>query len=145
MNTALAVEGLAETVKGLKRASSTLPKAVSAAHREIVTRTVKPKALSNLMSQRSPKVPKKRGMIGHFATQREAGLILRARRYPWALGGEFGSFRFPQFKKWVGNRYISIVDLPGYIIGPAIEKSLPKVEAIYTRTVIRHIQEAIDD
>lgn len=61
-----------------------------------------------------------------------AGVGFGGSGYPFAMGAEFGSYRFKQFKPWRGNGSDA-----GYFVYPAIRQDADRITSEYT--------EAIDD
>lgn len=57
----------------------------------------------------------------------EAGLRLDGRRYPYALGAEWGALRYPQFRPWRGNQWDAWAGGPGYFVHPAVRDDAPQI------------------
>lgn len=55
-----------------------------------------------------------------------AGVSFGGTAYPFAMGAEFGSYRFNQFKAWRGNGSDA-----GYFVYPAIRQDAEQIEAEY--------------
>jgi len=134
------VEGLRESMAVLRAADKTLPRAAAKAIKTVVQRRTLPAAHRNMQAQ---PIPKRRGMITAFATQREAGLTMRAgsgSRYPWAHGGEYGSLTYRQFRPWLGNQHTSGgASVVGYMVGAAIEDTKENV----VRELVNEITDAL--
>jgi hypothetical protein len=133
----LRVEGLNETVKGLRKVDSELPKVLAAQHRETAT-DVQHGAQARLAGE---PVPKRTGVIGRSATARHATVVLRYSRYPWAAGAEYGSIKYGQFRRWRGNQFTPQLPAgPGYLIQPTIAKKLPQIDRDYADAVMDAFQ-----
>lgn len=110
MDVAIAIEGLSDFRRALRRVSDDLPKLLKeqlkAAAEQAATR-----AHSRYVAQYS-RSSGKRGASGASkhtadtiratATQSGSGLLFGGARYPWVPGQEFGSDRFKQFAPYTG-------------------------------------------
>lgn len=128
----VAIEGLDEIRKDLRRLNSQAARAVNEGQRDAVRRFTLPAAKKALGGQRVPSRPQP----SVSATVAGSGLRWRA---PWAAGGEFGSKRFRQFKPWVGNQFTGAGFFPGYVLGAAVQDTIDEVED----HVIEHVEKAI--
>ena len=128
---AVRVEGLDETVRVLRKVDRELPKRLAKVHRTSAI-SVREEARGNIGDQ---PIPKQKTLVTHFATPRTAGVTLRASRFPWAMGAEFGAKQFAQFKPWTGNQFT--LQFPGYIVQPSIGKLLPVIHARYADNVLK--------
>ena len=136
------VEGLADYVRELRTIDRALPKAVSKGLR-VLAKEAAAKAKARGLSRGGVAAKTvRKGGIGYFAQQRQAGLKLRYRKVPYAAGAEFGSKRYKQFRPWRGNQWQPVgSDGVGYFVHPAIRDYLPTAEATYADL----IADAIDD
>ena len=141
---AIAVDGLSESIRGLKKLRPDLPRVVSKASRELVKGTVLPEARNRWASQRiKPSAARK--AVTATATQSQAALILRYSVVSYAAGVEYGSKRFPQFRAWRGNRFtVAPGSSTGYVAQDAIRDTLPKVEKDWADTVAKAIDAAVE-
>ena len=145
------VEGLAESIRALKRLDPLYRREAVDVMRD-AAKDVQAVAQGSLGAG-GGRYPKRRGMIGRSATGAGAGVKLRASRYPWALGAEFGektahvygrprsqsSFRartMAPFKPGGGNL---ATNRGGYLIQPAIRSRLPH----WNREAARRLNEII--
>lgn len=156
-------DDLRDAVNELRRSDREAAKAVTRGLRKSAI-LVQKKAHANQQAQSAPRTPTLRGAISRYAQQKEAGLILRLIRYPWAAPMEFGGnvaylwYRPPghpdgrhgwkgpqsqlgvrQFKPWVGNRW-SQERQSGYVAQPAVMESLPQVLDIVADDVLDEIR-----
>ena len=81
-------DGIAEATRALTRLDPLYRKEAVQAMRDAAT-DVQRKAQGRIGSG-GGRYPQRRGMIGRSSTSTGAGVKLRASRYPWALGAEFG-------------------------------------------------------
>jgi len=119
------VDGLRELISDLKAFDSSLGRAVSKGFRDAMNQNLLPTAQANMGGQ---PVPKQAAMITAYGQQKEAGLVLRYARFPWAAGAEWGSKQYRQFRPWVGNAWTGASRFPGYMIGAAFTTHLPTLE-----------------
>ena len=108
----------------MRKVDKDLPKVLAAQHRE-VAKDVQQGSQTRLTRQ---PVPKRVGVVGRSGTARQASVVLKYSRYPWAAGAEFGSRRYKQFKPYRGAD-------KGYLIQPTIEQKLPIIERSYVDAV----------
>ncbi len=132
---ALRVEGLTESIKALRALDKTLPRIVSKASRERVKADMLPPAVKNWAGQRiKPSVAGK--AIKGSGTTTSAGLRLMAASHPYAMGVEFGSKQFPQFRAWRGNRFtVAPGSSTGYVVQDAIRDNLDGFSVKWQRDV----------
>lgn len=64
--------------------------------------------------------------IKPVAQQRSAGVRIGGARYPFALGGEFGSIQYKQFQPWRGNGSDA-----GYALYPAKRANTERIVDMY--------------
>lgn len=81
------VDGLAESINALGRLDGKFKKEAVGIFRY---EAKKVQGRSQKMIGRYGRYPKTKGMIGRSATSTGAGVKLRASKYPWALGAEYG-------------------------------------------------------
>jgi len=81
------IDGLDETIRALGRLDKEYKKEAVAIYREVAKDI---QARSQTKIGRVGRYPNKRGMIGRSATAKGAGVKLRASKYPWAYGAEYG-------------------------------------------------------
>jgi len=81
------IDGLAEAINALGKLDKQYKKEAVAIFREVAT-DVQKRAQKRV--GRVGRYPAKRGMIGRSATGTGAGVKLRASKYPWAYGAEYG-------------------------------------------------------
>lgn len=102
--------------------------------------------------------PERRGMIGRSATGTGAGVKLRASRYPWALGAEFGEkvahvYGRPRRQSGFRQRTMApfrpatstnlATNRGGYMIQPAIRARLPHWNREAARAINAIIKRAL--
>lgn len=113
MDEAIRVTGLKELARELKRLNSDWPKELRLAAKQaaaIVATDARRRATSagGVLGKSAPSI--KPG-----GTQRGAYVKIGGTSWPYALGAEFGSVRFRQFKPWRGSG-----EDAGYALYPAI-------------------------
>lgn len=137
---ALRVEGLNDTARALRRVNRDLPRVLALIHREAAT-DVQRGAQARLAGE---PVPKRTGVIGRSASARQASVVLKYSRYPWAAGAEWGSIRYRQFRRWRGNQFTpALPGGPGYLIQPTIASKLSDIEREYADGVVEAFREAL--
>ena len=142
---ALSVEGLNESIRGLKRLRPDLPRVVSKASRELMKDVVLPEARQNWASQRIRPSMANRA-VTMSATQSQASLVLKYRTVPYAAGVEFGSKQYAQFRPWGGNQFtVKPGTNVGFVAQAAIRTSLPEVEKRWADTVVKAIDRAVEN
>jgi len=72
--------------------------------------------------------------------QSKATVSIGGARYPFALGAEFGSFRFKQFRSWTGSNEGS-----GYWLWPAIRETRERVIEMYGDEIEKLTAKAFPD
>ena len=145
------VDGLAESIRALKRLDPQYRREAVDVMRD-AAKDVQKVAQGNLGAG-GGRYPKRRGMIGRSATGTGAGVKLKARRYPWALGAEFGEktahvYGRPVRQSAMRSRTMATfnpgggnlaTNTGGYLIQPAIRSRLPH----WNREAARRINEII--
>lgn len=118
------VRGLAEFQRALRDVDRDLPKQL---------RVVNLKAAELVASDARGRAEAAGGALGKaapsikaVAQQRSAGVRIGGSRYPFAMGGEFGSVTFRQFKPWRGSGGDA-----GYALFPAKRENTDKVVEMY--------------
>jgi len=131
------VDGLAETINALGKLDKQYKKEAVGIFREVATDVQK---RSQAKIGRVGRYPTNRGMIGRSATSTGAGVKLRASKYPWAYGAEYGEVvasvyghdvgqsrfkrrTFGQFKPPTSSDMWR--NTGGYMIQPTIRARLP--------------------
>jgi hypothetical protein len=139
----LAVEGLTESIRGLRKVDKELARLVTDEIRYQARQIVLPRARANWAGQ--PIRPSQAASaVKHQADQKGASLVLRYAPHPYAAGVEFGSHRYRQFRSWRGNQFtVTPGSSTGYVVQDAIRATLPKVEATLigelTRTISNYV------
>lgn len=139
----IAVDGLDETIRGLRKVNKTVAREANKASRKLVDDVVVPVAESKWSSQRiKPSVAGR--VIKAQGTATSAGVNLRYSRFPYAAGVEYGSLAFSQFRPWRGNRFtVAPGSSTGYVVQDAIRDTLPEMEERWMFTVELAILSAI--
>lgn len=128
------VVGLRDFQRALRRVDQDLPKqlrVVNLRMAEMVANDARARAsaLGGIAAKSAPS-------IKAMAQQRSAAVRIGGRRYPFALGAEFGSIQFKQFKAWRGNQHsfkgVAFVNhTTGYFLYPAIRANHQKILDTY--------------
>lgn len=82
-------DGLTEAVKALRRLDGQYARETTGLLRGIA-KDIQIRSQGRIGNHSSYRGPTNKGMIGRFATQKHAGVKLRAKNSPWALKGEYG-------------------------------------------------------
>ena len=142
----ISVDGLAETVRGFKSVSKSLPREVARANRDRTKRIMVPEVQKNWRGQRiRPSVAG--NVIAAAGGQAWAGIRVRYKdaQFPFAAGVVFGSKRFGQFRPWVGNQSSSgSGDDKDYIVGAAIRKKGDEFAEGWMDEVAKRLEAAVD-
>jgi hypothetical protein len=117
----LRVDGLKEFVAALKEVDPAFARELSAVHREIA-KTIRDESISMATGEGST-AAHVAPSIRASGTQRSASITFGSDDYPMALGAEFGSIRYHQFKAWRGNSADA-----GYFIYPTIRAHEDDIE-----------------
>ncbi len=155
---ALAVDGLAESMRGLKRVDAEIPKLIVKITRESAKNPVALRARQKWSAQRiNPSKANK--AITASGTTRGAAIKLRVSAVPSAAGVEYGAHihyvfgrPVPQsqmkrrvFLPWRGNQFtVTPGASTGYIVQDAIRETLPIVEKRWLNEVIAAIDKAVE-
>lgn len=129
------IEGLAEFILAMKKANPDLVVKIALANfavgKEIVVDAkTKAQSLSN------PATPGKAAKsLGASKSAKNAMVRLGGKRYPFALGAEFGAKRYNQFAAWRGNQWKSFDSGVGYFLHPAVRESWPDARETYLQTI----------
>jgi hypothetical protein len=136
----LRVEGLTESIRGLRKVHKELPELVVKAVRNQSRDIVVPEARSRWAGQ--PIRPSQATSVVKWqADQKGASLVLRYSAHPYAAGVEFGAHRYKQFRSWRGNQFSVVPGAStGYVVQDAIRSTLPRVE----ETLLTIISAVID-
>jgi len=134
------VEGLAGMIRALGKVDKAYRKEAVGVFRD-AAKDVQGRAQAQV--GRLGRYPTKRGMIGRSATGQGAGVKLRAAKYPWADGAEYGEMVAQVYGNPVGQSRMKRRTMPvfnppnskdlfkntgGYMIQPAIRRRLPHWE-----------------
>jgi hypothetical protein len=143
----LKVEGLAETVDGLKAVDKALPKAVSKSLREFVKE----------LQRRAEREGSSLGGVHRHAVKlggikpsvrgggKRAGIRLASSKSPTVLGAEFGALAYPQFPRWRGNQWTDPTGSNvGYMLHPAMRDFLPEAEERLADEILEAIAREIE-
>lgn len=120
---AIAVDGLQETVRGLKQMDKRMVSEVRKTLKNRTNEILVPEARKQWASQPiKPSVAD--SIVQPAAGQSWAGIRIRYREetYPYGAGVVWGSFKFRQFRPWKGNQYTGNTDWDDYIVRPAVER-----------------------
>lgn len=124
MEARIEVHGLRDFQRELKNLDSELPRQL---------RVVNMKAAELVASDARTRASSAGGALGKAAPsikalgqQRSAAVRIGGNRYPFALGGEFGSTQFRQFKPWRGSGSDA-----GYALYPAVRANRDRVVELY--------------
>lgn len=140
---ALAVEGLKESIAGLRGIHPELPRVVTKTLRESATNPVAAQARANWAGQRI-RSSQAASAIKPSATTKGAAIVLKYGTHPYAAGVEFGSHQYRQFQAWRGNQFtVTPGSSTGYVVQAAIRDTLPEVERRIIREVVAAIHEAV--
>ncbi|MCP3855923.1 MAG: hypothetical protein GY698_14495 [Actinomycetia bacterium] len=77
--------------------------------------------------------------------QRRSKVSIGGARAPWALGGEFGSIQYRQFRPWRGNQWTAMPSDVGYLVHPAIEENRDEFTERYANDVQAFLGDAFPD
>lgn len=126
---AIYVAGLREFQRGLRQAETNLAPAMRDANKE-VAETIAAGTRASFLSR--PGVALKVApSVKATAEQRRAAVKIGGDRYPFALGSEFGSFRYRQFPAWRGNSADA-----GYSLHPTIRSEREQIAETYLDLVV---------
>ena len=134
------VDGLAESIRALNKLNGEYKKEAVGVFREAATDVQKrsQKAIGKV-----GRYPTRKGIIGRSATSTGAGVKLRASKYPWAYGAEFGEVVADVYGNPVGQRRLKrrtfgefkpptssdmFANTGGYMIQPVLRARLPHIE-----------------
>lgn len=128
------VLGLKDFQRELRRLDKAWPRELRAANRdaaEIVARGTR-----SSFASRPGVAPKVAASVKVLAQQRSAAVRIGGRRWPYALGSEFGSRRYPQFPPVLRG---------GYSLYPTIKASRDEMVEEYGEAVDRLMRRAFPD
>lgn len=142
---ALAVDGLAESIKGLRRTRKDLPRVVAKVSRELAKDPVAKVARRRWAGQDiKPTMANK--AIKWSGTTKGGGITLKYATVPYAAGVEFGSHDYKQFRAWRGNKFtVKPGSSTGYVVQDAIRDTLPVVERRWMNDVVEAIDKAVEN
>jgi len=133
------VDGLAEAINALGKLDKQYKKEAVQVFRD-AAKDVQGRAQANI--GKVGRYPEKKGMIGRSATSTGAGVKLRASKYPWAYGAEYGEtmasvFGRPSAQSGFKRRTFGHFKPPtssdmfknrgGYMIQPVLRARLPHI------------------
>jgi len=134
------VDGLAESLRALRRLDGKYQKQAVQSFRDAATDVQK---RAQALIGKVGRYPSRKGIIGRSATSTGAGVTLRATKYPWAYGAEFGEvvadvYGRPVKQAKMKRRTMGVWRPPtsqdlfknrgGYMIQPVLRARLPKIE-----------------
>lgn len=124
----VAVEGLTELNRALRRMGPEFPKEMRAVNKtvaEFVANDARSNAysLGGVAAHVAPSIKASAGTTS-------AGVAFGGPSWPMAGGAEFGSIRYKQFQPWRGNGPDA-----GYFVYPAIRQDADRIEDEYTEAV----------
>ena len=155
---ALAIDGLAESIKGLKRVDAEIPKLIVKITRESAKNPVAARARKKWAAQNIQPGKANKAITASGTTQ-GAAINLRASAVPTAAAVEFGThihFVFGRpipareltrrvFQPWKGNAFtVAPGSSTGYVVQDAIRETLPIVERRWLNEVIEAIDKAVE-
>lgn len=142
---AIAVDGLKESISGLRKTRKDLPRLVAKVSRELAKDPVAKEARKRWAGQRiKPTMANK--AVKWSGTTKGGGVVLKYGTVPYAAGVEFGAYGYKQFRPWRGNRYtVAPGSSTGYVVQDAIRDTLPIVEERWLRDVIEAIDKAVEN
>lgn len=124
--------GLAELQRAMRALDDKLPRELSKANKE-AAQFVVDKAQAAARRQGGV-AAKSAPALKAAGQQRNSAVRLDGRRYPWALGAEFGSKQFKQFKSWRGNQWSPDRENGvGYFLQPTIRATRAPFEVLYLK------------
>ena len=151
------VDGLAESIRALGKLDGEYRKEAVAVFRTVATDIQK---RSQAKIGAVGRYPTRSGIIGRSATGTGAGVTLRASKYPWAYGAEYGEAvanvfgpKYPQQK--MKRRTFGTFRPPtssdmwtnsgGYMIQPTIRAAMPKIQDQVATQLTALIDRALRD
>jgi len=155
---ALAVEGLAESMSGLRKVDAAIPKLIVKITRESAKNPVAARAREKWAAQRVQPSKANKAITASGTTQ-GAAINLRVSAVPSAAAVEFGThihFVFGRpvparelkrrvFQPWRGNAFtVAAGASTGYVVQDAIRETLPIVERRWLDEVIKAIDQAVE-
>lgn len=149
------VDGLSESIRALGRLDGEYRKEAVAVFRD-AAKDVQRRAQKAVGAV--GRYPARKGMIGRSATTTGAGVKLRASKYPWAYGAEFGEVVADVYGEPVGQSRMRrrtmgqfkpptspdmFKNTGGYMIQPVLRARLPKIEEQVSEDLTRLIDKAL--
>lgn len=140
---AVVVDGLRESIKGLRDIDRNLPKVVSKAARDIAQQVVAPEAQKRWQGQ--PIKPSVASQVIKGSGTTAGGQIKSLyNKFPYAAGVEYGSFAFKQFRGWRGNSFtVKPGTSTGYVVQDAIRDKLPEVEKRWNDEILQLVRKEL--
>ena len=151
------VDGLAESIKALGRLDGEYKKEAVEVFRD-AAKDVQRRAQANIGAV--GRYPGRKGIVGRSATSTGAGVKLRASKYPWAYGAEFGEVVADVYGNPVGQSRFKrrtmgefkpptssdmFTNTGGYMIQPVLRARLPKIEEQVADALTKLIDKALRD
>lgn len=137
-NVSIDIPGLKPFIDEMKALG---PEAAAAMKREnvLVAQSVRTRAIAKA-DELGSVAAKAAPSIRVSQTVNYASVRLGGRDAPYALGAEFGSIRFKQFKPYRGNGRDA-----GYFLYPTIREMEPEILVMYSEAFVRVSKEAFPD
>lgn len=151
----LEIDGLAESIRALKKLDPGYRKEAVQIMRDVAT-DVQHRAQAKIGTV--GRYPKRKGIIGRSATGAGAAVKLRASKYPWAYGAEYGEVIATVFDNNIPQRRFRrrtfgtfkpptssdmFKNTGGYMIQPVIRARLPWIEKTASEDMTRLIDKAM--
>ena len=155
---ALAIDGLAESISGLRKVDAAIPKLIVKITRESAKNPVAAKARQKWSAQNIQPGRANKAITASGTTQ-GAAINLRVSAVPSAAAVEYGAhihFVFGRptparemkrrvFQPWRGNAFtVAPGSSTGYVVQDAIRETLPIVERRWLNEVIKAIDQAVE-
>lgn len=129
------VEGVTELSKALRRIDPELQKELRKTNREVARGVVvEARVRAGSVGRQQAKAAKS---LRAVAGNNYAGVSLGGPGYEFALGAEFGSYRFKQFPPWRGNDSAA-----GYFLYPTIRDRADEIVETYDDAIRAMIRKA---
>lgn len=139
------VRGLKEFRRELRKSTDLLPKEVGAANAEaaeVVLSAARKNA--SALGGVAAKVIRSNGLRPSKAAA-AVKVILGSESVPYAIGAEYGSIRYKQFKEWRGNQWTPDQGSVGYFLHPAIRDTREEFIETYADIIMRLTRKAFPD
>lgn len=133
------VLGLKELIVGLKAADAAWPKELGRASKE--SGDVVIAAAKTVAAQQGGAAKHAAPSLKSAAKARQVEVSYGSNAYPMAMGAEFGSKRFKQFKPFRGNQWEGDGG-PGYVLQPSVKSKRQEFETIWLAGIDRVTRQA---